>query len=606
MATKVATPRKVARKPQAEALPDTPDPIEIAMVAAASGKPIPHVARRVLEEQAELIHAQRLELRLRNVGEIVRAALWAILAVAALTILVLFGTVIFRAARSDALVVESFRVPPAMAQQGLTGDVVATQVLDRIAEFQQKTQSARAPSSYDNNWGDDLKIDIPNTGATVEQMWKLVRSWLGKETRISGEVVDTKSGIALTARVGSSPGQRFVSNDGDLDTLVTKAAELVFGQTQPYRYAVYLLRTHREPEGRALLQTLSTDPSAQERKWALGALGWDLGNQGKLREATAMYRQSLAVDPKMLNALLNDANAEQALGHWQTASDLLARYLPLRAGTEYDPVSSAASRCGAQGNLSVMLSDPDMSEASGECLKTAPPGAGSPPLAHVYAQLLRHDLAPVTSFSEPDVAGVTPVERDEVTAEMRLYGQMGRGGSPALAKALEDFRTAATAQLTLPDAGPFYRGELATYYRPIEAEALLKLGRTSEAAAIIAKTPLDCYPCLRLRGLAAEAQGDLPQAQRWFVEAVKQGPGLPQAYLDWGRLLIRARHFDGAIVKFSAAAKISPNWADPLKYWGDALAGQGKRDEALAKYDAALKLAPKWQDLREARARLAG
>lgn len=58
-------------------------------------------------------------------------------------------------------------------------------------------------------------------------------------------------------------------------------------------------------------------------------------------------------------------------------------------------------------------------------------------------------------------------------------------------------------------------------------------------------------------------------------------------------------------MKLRNAAKLAPNWADPLKYLGDALGGEGKRDQALAKYDAALKLAPDWQELRQARARLA-
>jgi hypothetical protein len=70
-------PAKRRRKPRPESIPDTPDPIEIAMVAAASGRPLPDIARHVLQEQANLIRAQCSELRLRRIGEGVRAALWA-------------------------------------------------------------------------------------------------------------------------------------------------------------------------------------------------------------------------------------------------------------------------------------------------------------------------------------------------------------------------------------------------------------------------------------------------------------------------------------------------------------------------------------------------
>ena len=157
------------------------------MAAAVSGKPLPDVARRLLEEQSELIHAQCAELRLRGIGERVRAALWAILAIAALAIVGLIALLLIHAARANALIVQSFQVPPGLATQGLSGQVVATQVLDKLADMQAHSETMRAASSYDNNWGDDLKIDIPNTGATADQVWKLLRGWLGKETRISGE-----------------------------------------------------------------------------------------------------------------------------------------------------------------------------------------------------------------------------------------------------------------------------------------------------------------------------------------------------------------------------------------------------------------------------------
>jgi tetratricopeptide (TPR) repeat protein len=181
---------------------------------------------------------------------------------------------------------------------------------------------------------------------------------------------------------------------------------------------------------------------------------------------------------------------------------------------------------------------------------------------------------------------------------------MERGASPALAQALQDFRAAVAAEIAEAKFGPGYRATVPTYYWPLEAQALIQLGRTEEATALIAKTPLDCYNCVRTRGMVAEAQRNAAEAQRWFVEAVRQGPRLPVAYVDWGRLLIRSRHFDAAIPKLARAAQLSPNWADPLKYWGDVLAAEGKRSDALAKYDAALKLAPDWEELKQARARL--
>lgn len=140
------------------------------MAAAASGNPLPDIARRVLEEQAGLLRAQRTELKLRHTGELVRAALWAILAIVAFAFVALLISLIWRASRSDALIVESFRVPPALEARGMSGEVVATQVLDRLAAMEQQSDSIRAAKTYGNNWGDELKIDIPNTSATAEQL----------------------------------------------------------------------------------------------------------------------------------------------------------------------------------------------------------------------------------------------------------------------------------------------------------------------------------------------------------------------------------------------------------------------------------------------------
>lgn len=605
MATKLMT--AVSKRPPRavrERIPDTPDAIDIAMAAAVSGRPLPEVARNLLEEQAHLIHAQWQELNMRRIGELVRAALWAILAVAALALVVLFIAILVRASRSDTLIVESFRVPPAMAAQGLTGEVVAKQVLDKVAEFDQSSQSSRSPSSYDNNWGDDLKIDIPQTGATADQIWKLLRGWLGHETRISGEVIQTRDGLALTTRVGSTPGQRFVSKTSDLDSLVSQGAVAIYKNTQPYRSAIYLLSNGREAEGQAMLQTLSTDPSPRERKWAFIGLAYQARTAGNQRYANQLARRALAIDPTMLNALSSVAGTELVLGHAQRAADAYARYVKLPIGSEYEPKIASGSQCGAKQALAWLTRNPPLADESADCLDTAP-GAGSAASARATAQVLRHDWQPLAAYREPVNPGYQEVERAASEAEARLYGAMEAGPSPALAQALEDYRRAVAAQGADPKVGRSYEPVQSAYYWPIAAQALAELGRTDEAVALIAKTPLDCYLCVRVRGTIAQAQGNLPEAQRWFYEAARQGPRLAWAFVDWGKLLVQARRYGSAEVKLSYAAKLAPNWADPLKYWGDALAGEGKRGEALAKYDVALKLAPKWRELQQARAKLA-
>jgi hypothetical protein len=596
--------RKRPRKPKEE-VPETSDAIDIAMHAAVSGRPLPDVARRLLQEQAALIHAQCAELRVRAIGERVRAALWAILAIAAFAILGLIALLVVHAQRANALIVQSFQVPPALATQGLSGQVVATEVLDKLAEMQSQSESMRAASSYDNNWGDDLKIDIPNTGATADQIWKLLRGWLGKETRISGEIIKTPEGLALTARAGAKPGERFVSKTGDLDALVTKAAELIYRETQPYRYSVYLTRfPEREAEQRGLLVGLTRDPSDRERKWAFNGLSVDERQAGNFRGALTYARRALAIDPRMQPAFGNTVLDNRLLGHEQQMVDTLERQHALPVGGEYDPDITQGNLCNQDAMASFARRDPVAEEKAADCLETAAGSFGAIAGAtHVFAGLLRHEWQPASSFVQPST-GLVPEEVAASTAEFRLMGELERGPSPALATALDAFRAAQGRELQVKTVAAYYRASAPVTDWPIESQALLRLGRTDEAAALIARTPLDCYTCVRVRGLVEEARGNAPAAQRWYAEAARQAPRLAPAFADWGRLLAKARHFDSAQVKLACAARLAPNWADPLKYWGDMLAAEGRRKEAFAKYDSALKLAPYWSDLRRARAAL--
>lgn len=604
-ADEVRIRRKRAPKPRNE-LPETPDAIDIAMHAAVSGKPLPDAARRLLHEQAELIHAQCAELHLRAMGQRVRAALWAILAIAAVAILALIALLLVHAARADALIVESFQVPPELNAQGLSGQVVATEVLDKLAEMQAQSESMRAASSYDNNWGDDLKIDIPNTGATADQLWKLLRGWLGKETRISGEVIQTPEGLALTARAGAKPGQRFVSTTKNLDELVTKAAELIYRETQPYRYSVYLAQfPERAAEQHTLLIQLARDPSERERKWAFNGLAVDAREDGDFRGSLTWARRALAIDPQMHPALGNIVLASGLLGHDQEAADALARENSVPVGAEYDPDIVHANLCSEDANEGYSQRDAVVVDKAAECLNgMANSFAAVGGQANANAAILRHDWRPALAFVQPETGGFAPEDAATATTGVRLRGELERGSLPDLATALDAFRIASTKRLQIQASPNLFRSALPTERWPLEARALIRLGRIDEAAGLIARTPLDCYTCLRVRGLVEQARGDAPGAQRWFAEAARQAPRLAPAFADWGRLLATAHHYDSAEVKLARAVELAPNWADPLKYWGDMLAAKGRRSEALAKYDAALKLAPGWAELRQARADL--
>jgi predicted Zn-dependent protease len=144
-------------------------------------------------------------------------------------------------------------------------------------------------------------------------------------------------------------------------------------------------------------------------------------------------------------------------------------------------------------------------------------------------------------------------------------------------------------QETRPDKG---------WLRPIagatKALALAHLGQIPAAQELIGASPLDCQPCVSIRGEIAALASDPRTADHWFGQAVRMAPSIPFANTDWGRALLERGDAAGAIPRFAAANRQSPHFADPIAYLGEALLKQGDAKGAVAKFTQASKYAPRW------------
>ena len=214
---------------------ETGAPVAVSLALAGASR---EEADAFLRDQRHHMQQQLKEIGLRlwelRLGVLLRIAT-AFVGIAVASALAL---TVWNAAHADGLIVESFKVPPELAEKGLSGDVVATQFLDQLAAFQAQSSNAiQAPSSIANSWSDDLKVEIPETGVSLGEFNRYLRRWLGHETHISGEVVRLEGGtIEITARVNSEAGQSFSGREADFHALMAKAAEAIYAATQPIRY----------------------------------------------------------------------------------------------------------------------------------------------------------------------------------------------------------------------------------------------------------------------------------------------------------------------------------------------------------------------------------
>ena len=253
--------------------------------------------RRLVNLQTEHLHEQRevilARLKLGRWKDRIGLALQLMTAGVGLAIAVAVGVMAWQAHEDHGVSIAAFSVPPDLVARGLTGQVLATEVLDRLSDLQASTVTARPASTYANDWGGDIKVEIPETGVSIGELNRWLRDWLGSATRITGEVVRTPAGIAVTARAGEGTSRRFEGAESDLDKLVGKAAEAIYAQTQPYRYALWLSSHGHEDEALAQFQWLARHGPAKDQPWAYAGWSSALQQRGDFEGGADVVREGL-------------------------------------------------------------------------------------------------------------------------------------------------------------------------------------------------------------------------------------------------------------------------------------------------------------------------
>ena len=526
-------------------------------------------------------------LRWRRFGDQMSGALQMMLALIGLLIVIGLGTAIWYAANDNGLVVEAFSVPPELAAKGLTGEVIATKVLDRLAAFQAQTGSMRTSESYANNWGGDIKVQIPNTGVSIGEFNRALHQWLGHETHISGEVYRTPDGIALSARVGGESTPVFKGNEADIDGLIEKAAERIYHSTQPYRYAAWLSAQGRARDSDAVLQTIVDTGDARERAWAYNGMAHNAIVTGDVAGADEFARKAIASDPDIFLPQSNLAGGEQSLGHDERA--LAAARAALKTGVRGDPTIEESALARNVLFLRLMAAEFIGDYASGIDLARKRQALDDPESGRedeVVNCAFAHDLACVRAVT---ASLAMPADDTARLAQIGALQQVraASGNWVALAKAAPSFHNALAKNALMRN------WELLSD-APLHALAAAHLGDAKLSHVLIDTTPADCVLCLRIHGQIDAVEGNWDGAAFWFARASRLAPSIPATDNDWGRTLMAKGDLDGAIAKFARAHRKGPHYADPLEMWGEALIAGNRSDLALAKFEEAAKYAPNW------------
>ena len=317
--------------------------LNAAMLAAGDSED----ARTLLRKQAKLVDLQIADmqredqvrhwsLRVRHISDVLKLG-FELAAAAIVTALAIFiGGAIWSAAHDDALVIELFDVPADMAANGISGQVVAKQVQDRLAWMQAHTDTIRLANTYRNNFGDDVKVQIPDTGVSIDELYRYLARWLGDQTHITGEVWHRPGGISLSVRSGAETAATFQGSAEKLPALIEKAAERIYWQTQPYRYAVFLDENGRHSESVKFSTILAQHGEIGERPWAYARLALSDVEDGDFKAALRHGRMAATLNPSFRmcgetwraqrphSAMMRSYSA--TIGrHWRCSKTLLRR-----------------------------------------------------------------------------------------------------------------------------------------------------------------------------------------------------------------------------------------------------------------------------------------
>jgi len=511
-------------------------------------------------------------------------------------------SMVWDAVNSRNVIVDSFAVPHSLVEQGLAGKTVAAGLLDVLTQIQAETRNNAQRRSLSNAWTNEITIEVPETGLSIEQIERALRARFGHDQHIEGDVVLTDTGgLVLTVRGTGILAKTFTDDKRDLDKLLTEAGEYIYGQSQPGLWMNYLSNNDRNDDAIRFAQMAYSTLADDEKPYVLNYWGNSIENKGGAgvsQKILPFYREAVRLKPdywhgysNIFNALFESGDEEGAVRvalqmmrdaggrpgrapetFYQWYDHAMMNMIDLRAETIADIVST-----GGVGSQST--------------------SAGAVNLRAAWVDVLMHDTDSATLRIKTTLIDEKNAYDVNLAAMTRALLAEEYGDTETAAKAWDVLATvysnpsvSATKPTYICYAAPTYEKS----GQPAKADAALN----APLKATGYSTFVDCY---RFKADVLDLRGDWVHAQAWYEKAIKLAPSIPAGYYSYGLALAKHGDLNGAAEQFKLASQKGPHWADPLKAWGDVLMKQGKSEAAINKYDDAVKYAPNWEQLTEAR-----
>ena len=340
---------------------------------------------------------------------------------------------------------------------------------------------------------------------------------------------------------------------------------------------------------------------------ALHILGAIAGQLGKHQVAADLFRQAIAIQPRVAEFHCNLALALEQQGQPQAAMRAL------RTALELSP-QDAVGHC-LLGNLQLrqtelreaiesfqraLRCDPN-SAAVHYSMATAYRSCGETTRAIEHLRVA-HRLDPHDRRSSNDLAGLLVQVGDYDEAILYLTEIVRQ--RPDQAESHYNLGIALKNRDRLAEAATCYQA--AVRLNPNYAEAHLNLGNVHEQQGQL-NDAMACYQrALRINpnyaeahmnlGNALKGQGRLQEAIASFERALQLDPGCSEAHMNLGNASKDLGQLNDAVSRYQRAVELRPDCAEAHSNLSSAFKDQGRLQEAVASCDRALQLKPNFAD----------
>jgi hypothetical protein len=349
-----ASPNTASAEPQGPAAAAVPPPAAVRLEGLAEAL---QQARSALSfvGPAGRFHVANLRMvLLRN----------ALIVVALVALVVLVVAVAVREARRPTMTIAAFDVPACLEARGLTGQVLAKALFDELIRRRELVTTIDS-GDLTGAWAENrVDVAIPQSGFTLQSVFRYLRHATGNETLIDGEIVLDGDKATLKVRVAGKPPTVAKGPLADWERLVGDLAGGVLEVTQPAVHAAWLGQQAQTP---AELAALSRHLRGMQRanpphdhavlSVAYDAYGSALERLGRSDDALRAFDEALKLDAGNGVAVINAARARFARRDFAEAAQLYQRAQSMMLP---EPVKAAAlgSRIVGATNTGTAMSRP--------------------------------------------------------------------------------------------------------------------------------------------------------------------------------------------------------------------------------------------------------